>query len=93
MNFICPEPIIWNYLYKKLKAFQKRHNLDPPPIPLILNGWVFTSDLEKKIRWEETVRWADEHHCRFLIPKLNENEKYSIETVSIIENDPYGFNE
>lgn len=51
MKFVCPNPQIWNEIYSKLTEFYKENHekiKTPPPIPLILNGWVFSSDLDKK---------------------------------------------
>jgi len=47
-----------------------------PPIPLILAGWNFSEDWQKKERWLNTLSWAKEMHCDFLIPELDPNEKY-----------------
>ncbi len=96
MKFVCPNPQIWNEIYSKLTEFYKENYekiKTPPPIPLILNGWVFSSDLDKKNRWDETIQWAKNHSCLNLIPELKDSEKYTVETMTIIENDPYGFNE
>lgn len=50
--------------------------LHPPPIPLILAGWNFSNDYEKKSRWKETVNWANGHDCADLISGLKDNEFY-----------------
>ncbi len=64
MDYICPQPIRWNELYKKLcKAYEENLNIKKgtnhyrlpdtvtqiresggPPTPLILNGWIFSTD-------------------------------------------------
>ena len=96
MKFICPNPQIWNEIYTSLTEFyQKNKNKigTRPPVPLILNGWVFSSDLDKKIRWEETIKWAKENDCSGLIPEIKESDKYKVENMSIIIDDPYGFEE
>ena len=37
---VCPNPIPWNNVFKKLSKFaDDNENLSEPPVPLILNGW------------------------------------------------------
>jgi len=75
IDYICPLPIDWNRIYESLyKACAKDRNIDIEsmtvtsifektgvPTPLILNGWVFSSNIEKKLRWLETIKWAEEN--------------------------------
>ena len=49
---------------------------DPPPKPLILGGWVGSCDVEKGLRWQETVEWASARGLSHLIPDLTDDEKY-----------------
>jgi len=49
-----------------------------PPVPLILNGWVFTGDFEKNHRWQQTIEWANSNGLAHLIPELKESEKYQV---------------
>jgi len=95
MVFVCPNPQPWNEIYSRLKQeYEKRDEIEEkPPVPLILNGWVFSSDLEKKVRWEETISWAKKNNLTQLIPVLTDGEKYYVEKMSIIASDPYGFEE
>jgi hypothetical protein len=78
-NFLCPFPNRWDKIYNDLcKAYEvatgKRLPLSVPevgkvggpPTPLILNGWVFTNDEDKKERWQETLRWAERHNLLHL---------------------------
>jgi hypothetical protein len=73
-NFICPVPNRWNEIYKNLcMAYEQKlgqkllktgteiFREDGPPIPLILNGWVYSDDSDKKKRWDETIAWAEKH--------------------------------
>lgn len=77
MKRICPNPIPWNALHEQLlKVAERRPDLRKPPTPLILNGWVFSSDAEKEARWAETVRWADIAGCRSVIDSVLEHEFY-----------------
>lgn len=52
---ICPMPIPWNNFWQRLEAAAG----SPAPRPLILSGWVWTSDLRKKERLQEQIEWAD----------------------------------
>jgi hypothetical protein len=58
-NFpVCPMPRVWNEIYTALSnAYNKNPNLPPPPKPLILDGWHYSNDAEKKVRWLNTVYW------------------------------------
>ncbi len=78
-DYICPVPRKWNAIYNTLvEAWESggRTPGDKPPVPLILEAWHYSSDLEKRIRWEETRQWAETHQCIDLIPELKENEKF-----------------
>lgn len=96
MAFVCPQPIIWNSVYTKLSNFySKNKNVikTPPPKILILNGWIYSTDYQKKIRWEETLKWAEVNKCNYLIPLLKETEKYIVDKVEqtfIQKEDPCG---
>jgi hypothetical protein len=65
-------PDLWNATYEHLMAEAKRGGIEKPPTPLILNGWVFSTGLEKLLRWQATVDWAKEHSLTDLLPKLDE---------------------
>ncbi len=57
MTKICPNPIPWNAVYQQLiHVGEARPDLPKPPVPLILNGWVFSNDGEKMERWQETLQ-------------------------------------
>ena len=51
---------------------------DGPPMPLILNGWVFSNDHDKNRRWLDTIEWAKEHGLSELIPELKDGEKHLV---------------
>ncbi len=99
MEFVCPQPMIWQEIYQRLTIFylkNKNKIKKGPPKCLILNGWVYSTDYAKKLRWKETVEWAQENGCSELIPELKKAEKYEvnkIEPILIQEEDPYGFND
>lgn len=66
---VCPNPIPWNEIFKQLSKHAEAHRCNPPapPRPLILAGWAFSSDIEKKRRWEETVAWANSNGCSEIV--------------------------
>lgn len=80
MKFVCPQPIRWNEIYQGLYDAWKTKWLsdNPPPVPLILNGWVFSDDFDKHHRWLYTIHWAQSMGLGHLIPELSENEKYQV---------------
>jgi hypothetical protein len=50
MRRICPHPIQWNAIYERLlRIAEERPELPTPPIPLILNGWVFALTLRSRL--------------------------------------------
>jgi hypothetical protein len=78
MRRICPLPTVWNTLYEGLlRVAKERPDLPEPPVPLILNGWVFSSDDEKEARWSDTVRWAESAGCTDAIQTLAAADFYS----------------
>ena len=47
-----------------------------PPTPLILNGWAFSTDENKKNRWEETIKWAHINNLEDIILNVDEKDKF-----------------
>ncbi len=80
-QFICPVPMSWDEAYQSLRqAWEKGGKQGaPPPRPLNLNGWVASSDLDKKKRWEATIRWAQRQGFGPPIPEMSEEERYEAE--------------
>lgn len=78
LNYICPKPIKWNAIYEKLLAYwgTRNNEIPKPPIPLILAGWAYSTDLEKKIRWNETLDWINQYYFNSEIIKLADEDKY-----------------
>jgi len=90
---VCPNPIPWNNIFKKLSKFANDHeNLSKPPVPLILSGWWATSDQCKKDRWEETVYWAKISGCPEITDALAEEDFYFCDQITTTIPYSYGDN-
>lgn len=78
-EFICPIAWKWAEVYQRLQEELKSRgdsSIPEPPKPLILAGWAYSPDLEKSVRWAETVQWALQHGFAELIPELKATEQY-----------------
>jgi hypothetical protein len=62
---ICPNPPEWAKLHSAAIAAVADGNTFPKP--LILAGWAFSSNADKRQRWVETVEWLREHDLEHLI--------------------------
>lgn len=84
IDYVCPEPMDWNEICELLATeYQRSHKQASQtegleywkeiglPIPLILNGWVFSSDVEKHHRWLETLEWAKKNDLMWVINESN----------------------
>lgn len=58
---VCPMPPAWQRLYDLLPDTRQVGNGWQPPLPLILAGWHFSSDHDKRARLHKHVEWASEH--------------------------------
>jgi hypothetical protein len=65
---ISPNPPEWAKLHSAATAAAE--DGDTFPKPLILAGWAFSSDAEKRQRWNETVKWLEARKLEGLIPDL-----------------------
>ena len=89
--FICPLPILWNEIYQKLDSAWKPKKEDfPPPPPLVLSGWHYSNDLEKKRRWEWTLKWAERNGLSALIPVITDDQAYFVSEISTYSVGPMG---
>ena len=59
-NWVCPKPPNWNEMYKMLPDIKRVGSGYEPPLPLILQAWGHTSDIEKKHRFLVHLEWARE---------------------------------
>ncbi|MBZ0146161.1 MAG: DUF721 domain-containing protein [Pseudorhodoplanes sp.] len=89
---ICPNPIAWNQTFERLTEHATRRLCVPasPPAPLILAGWAYTNDVEKRQRWEETVAWANANGCAEIINEIADSDYYAVENPSAYIIGPLG---
>jgi hypothetical protein len=82
--FVCPNPDKWNHVYKDLLEVWESagRKMAKPPIPLILDGWWASSDIDKYNRWNNTIEWAKNNECVELIPELGLDEKYEVDKMT-----------
>ena len=80
---VCPNGGVWIDIYKKLKQIASADPAIPdPPIALILAGWNFSDDFEKKSHWDETVEWIKKYGGEGLISSLTDDDYYCVEELS-----------
>jgi len=80
MHTICPLPQVWCDIHSKLIKIWEQDKLamPEPPRPLILNGWMFSSDTDKKNRWDETKEWIIKYANPDLIGNLTDADYYKV---------------
>jgi len=89
---ICPNPALWYEVYLNLVHYAETHRCNPPQPPrsLVLSGWIFSNDNERKTRWEETVRWASANNCLDLIEDIPISDFYEVEELTTCQIGPLG---
>src|ERR1022692_1731816 len=96
MKLVCPLPASWAAVYTVLTRAWEESGREggregpPPPVPLILAGWIATNDLEKAQRWQETVTWARDRDLERILADLREQDKYCVEEFTTYEVGPFG---
>jgi hypothetical protein len=70
--FRCPKPDVWARIHQELVRNHQTASTvnDDPPMPLILNGWIFSSAKDKHERWNEMVEWAHAHGLGHVVTGL-----------------------
>jgi hypothetical protein len=91
-KFICPLPSKWNQIYQiLLEAWElNQQGMHPPPKPLILAGWNYTNDVEKRMGWNCTISWAKNMGITHLVPELTPEQCYFVEELSTYSIGPMG---
>ena len=60
-GWFCPQPQWWNRLWEMLPERSRVGAGWNPPLPLILAAWWEASDSQKRDRFIDHLRWADDH--------------------------------
>jgi hypothetical protein len=89
---VCPNPALWYRLYQTLVKYARTHKCDPtdPPRSYVLSGWIYSNDIQRKTRWEETVHWASVNNCLHLIEGIPDSEFYEVEELTTYQVGPMG---
>jgi hypothetical protein len=89
---VCPNPTPWNNAYQRLVAFSRRVPCEPanPPVPLILNGWVYSNDANKKERWTKTIEWAEQNRCSEILQSVPDSDFYFVDELTAYAIGPLG---
>ena len=89
---ICPKPPVWASLYRQLRDHAANHACLPvaPPVPLILGGWIHSNDVQKQVRWAETVDWAAANGATQHVEALQGADFYEVEYPSAVDIGPAG---
>jgi len=91
MTRVCPQPNVWNDVYKRLlQVAAGRPDMREVPVPLILAGWAWTNDVEKMDRWEMTVQWAKEAGCEEIVTAIADEDFRFVRVPSDYEIGPSG---
>jgi len=80
----CLYPKNWGRIGDQFFNFANETGIEPPKNSLILGG-ACVSDMEKRLRWEEQVQWAQENGCRYIVESIPESD---FTYASVISNEP-----
>jgi hypothetical protein len=73
---ICPQSKQWTALWELLLQHDKGEGR--PGLPLILAAWHVTTDLDKRMRFQEHLEWAKRlgalHEADIFLRKLSEED-------------------
>lgn len=58
---VCPKPDLWHKLWELLPERRQISVGWQPSLPLILAAWDHSSNLEKMLRLDEHIEWAEKH--------------------------------
>lgn len=58
---VCPQPDLWNKLWKMLPNRKPTETGWNPPLPLILGGWWYSTNLDKALLLSDHILYAAEN--------------------------------
>lgn len=64
---VCPLPKRWNSIWNIVSRVDKNKSLS---VPLILNGWYMSNNLEKMVRFRSHLEFASENNCLDKVVKI-----------------------
>ena len=85
-EIVCPEPLLWYEIHQRLlkAAPGEVTRIPKPPQPLILSGWWASTNLQKLIRWRETVEWAERWRFTHLIGELPDERLHKVDPIEFL---------
>ncbi len=77
---IFPGPRAWVRVHEQLIDFAKHQPCAPasPPGPMILGGWVWSSDIDKLERWREMRAWAEANGASHILDTVRPEEMFRV---------------
>jgi len=78
---ICPLPDHWHRVYQTfLEAARNSDGKIPdPPRPLILGGWAYSNDVQKREQWNAMVKWAEAWGLQDAVDQLTPDMMHCVE--------------
>lgn len=61
LGYVCPQPKPWKSFWDSLPAKEQLGSKWCPSLPLILDGWHYSTVFDKITRFREHVEWAFNH--------------------------------
>jgi hypothetical protein len=87
---ICPKPDTWAELHRRLQEAATANPYTTAPVPLVLAGWAYSNDVEKRNRWQETLAWADHHGLGTLLSDIGDDSMHVVSELSEYRIGPLG---
>lgn len=79
-SYVCPKPKKWLEIQLRLAEFRSaqpnKWTIPDVPMALARAAWGRTSDNEKLVRWQETLKWAKKHGAESMLPELKDADVY-----------------
>lgn len=76
---VCPQLHLWRQIYTSLtEAREQAGDMATPMPPQVFNmqGWLLSTDTNKRNRWDATIAWAAEYGFSHVIPDLSDHDWY-----------------
>jgi len=76
---ICPQLYLWRQIYTSLSEAREQAGIMTIPMPpqvFNMQGWLLSTEANKRNRWKSTLDWAAEHGFSHVIPELAGDDWY-----------------